>query len=367
MSSQEQHAALLLNSLNEIGPARIRSLLKKFGSCRAALDAGVAAWVGVPLFDDRLLASIELNMAVASKEADDDMNFALRSGVKILLSHCGPYPALLSHISYPPPVLYVLGEDISVERPAVALVGSRRCSYYGEKMAGSIAEGLAAAGVTTVSGLARGVDTIVHEATLKSGGKTWAVIGSGLAAIYPPENIALAKRVESLGAVISEFPLRTRPFPGHFPRRNRIIAGLSTATVVIEGGEKSGSLITARLAAEEGRDVLAVPGPVTSPLSAAPNRLLQSGAALVQSAGDVLIEIGILKLKTGSAGTAPTERKDMPPRYHALLDFLSAEPVPREILARRLRAEANQLSSLLFEMEMKGLIRTVTGGCVIRT
>jgi len=367
MSIQERQAALLLNSINEIGPARFQSLIKKFGSCQAALAAGIQAWSGVPFFDSRTISNVEATIDDARRGAEKDWNQAEKWGAKIYLSHLGPYPKLLAQITYPPPVLYVQGEDIAVDRPAIAMVGSRRCSYYGEKMALRIAAGLAEAGVTTVSGLARGIDTFVHQATIDGGGKTWAVIGSGLSMVYPPENKALADLIVGAGAIISEFPMATRPFPKHFPRRNRIIAGLTLGTLVIEGGEKSGSLITARLAAEEGRDVFAVPGPATSALSVAPNRLLQSGAALVQSAEDLLFEMG-LPIKKGCMGPGPDPiRKDLPEPYLSLLSFLGAEPVPREFLAQRLNQEASQLSSLLLEMELKGLIRSVSGGSVLKT
>ncbi len=365
--SKEHHAALLLNSIPEIGPARFQSLLKVFPSCAAALEAGVKSWMTVPLFDTNTINNIEANLPASYRSAEEDWNLVQKTGTRLYFSHMGEYPPLLSQIVYPPPVLYVQGGNISEGVPAIALVGSRRCSYYGEKMACRIAAELAEAGVTTVSGLARGIDTVVHKSTLQSGGKTWAVIGSGLAQIYPPENKPLAIEIEKAGALISEFPMMTRPFPSHFPRRNRIIAGITRGTVVIEGGEKSGSLITARLAAEEGRDVFAVPGPATSTLSIAPNRLLQSGACLVQSADDILMEIGLPPKRVGVSLEELIDSEKIPEHYRSLLGILGEEPVSREFLAQRLNREASQLSSLLLEMELKGLIRSVSGGGVLRT
>lgn len=367
MSVQEQQATLLLNAIPEIGPARFQSLIKEFGSSAAALAAGVKSWAHIPLFEPKTIVDIETNLAESSRHAERDWAVVQSTGTRLYFLHMGVYPELLSKITYPPPVLYVQGDDMIGNAVAIALVGSRRCSYYGEKMAKQIAAELAEAGITTVSGLARGIDTFVHTATLDAGGRTWAVIGSGLSHVYPPENKVLAARIEKAGSLISEFPMATTPFPSHFPRRNRIIAGLTRGTVVIEGGEKSGSLITARLAAEEGRDVFAVPGPATSILSVAPNRLLKSGAALVQSADDILAEIGLERKSGTPILEFEQEQKLWPEPYRILLDLLGTEPVPKDYLARRLNKDASQLSSLLLEMELKGLIRSVSGGGVLKT
>jgi len=202
-------------------------------------------------------------------------------------------------------------------------------------MALRLAVDLAEAGVTTVSGLARGIDTHVHKATLEAGGKTWAVVGCGLSRVYPPENRGLAELIEKSGAVVSEFPMDTRPFPANFPRRNRVIAGLSLGTVVVEGSDKSGSLITARLAAEEGRDVFAVPGSVNSVLSAAPHRLLQMGAVMVQSSGDILAEIG--QGARGREETRGAAGREVPETYRPVLALLSEDPILKELLADRLK------------------------------
>lgn len=367
MSNQELGASLLLNAIDELGPARFHGLIRKFGSALEAFSAGFSSWHEVPMFDRSLINEIEKKLPLTRKKAEEDWKLVAANNVRIYLSHSGPYPSLLQKIAYPPPVLYVRGEDISLERPSIALVGSRRCSYYGEKMAVLLSSDLARAGITTVSGLARGIDTHVHKSTLEAGGKTWAVIGSGLCKVYPPDNIKLSQLIEKSGALISEFSMNTQPFPGNFPRRNRIIAGLTLGTVVIEGGEKSGSLITARMAAEEGRDVFAVPGPVTSDLSKAPNRLLQTGAIMVQSVEDILREMGLTSQASGVVEGPASVQPPMPAAYRALLQFLGEEPVPKETLALRLNKEANQLSSLLLEMELRGLIRCVSGGCVLKT
>lgn len=367
MDTQELQASLLLNAVKDIGPARYQALIKKFGAAQIALASGVDAWGEIPLFDADTLVHIESAWGVASARAEADWRLVEKQKIRVYLWQQGPYPRLLKEISHAPPVLYVKGEDVAIERPAVALVGSRRCSFYGEKIARQFAAELAQAGVTTVSGLARGIDTHVHKATLDAGGKTWAVVGCGLSKVYPPENRALAQMIEEGGAIISEFPMGTMPFPANFPRRNRIIAGISLGTVVIEGGDKSGSLITARLAAEEGRDVFAVPGAVTSPLSAAPNQLIHMGAAMVRSAAEILREVGLESLiKSFSQAHLETLPAAVLEMYQPVLELLTEEPVPREILAQRLNKEPSVLSSLLLEMELKGLVRSAPGGSVIK-
>ncbi len=368
MFTEEVYASLLLNSIPEIGPKRFQSLIEIFGSAHSALKARATNWRSVPFFEQHILEKIESQFVDIQRAAENDLEVVNRSGVKVFLAHQGDYPALLKQTVNPPPVLYVKGADILAQQPAIAMVGSRRCSYYGEKMATTLAGDLSAFGITTISGLARGIDTFAHRASLAAGGETWAVIGAGLSRIYPPENSNLAAEIEKRGAIISEFPMATRPLPANFPRRNRVIAGFAQATIVIEGTARSGSLITARLAAEQGRDVFAVPGPVTSPLSEAPHQLLQMGAAMAVSAEQVLRDLGIsvqkqaamaIDKRTGDARHSETFRR--------VLSFLGEETVPREILAQKLNCTTSQLSSLLLQMEMAGIIRSVPGGGVLKS
>jgi DNA processing protein len=270
---------------------------------------------------------------------------------------------LLKEISAPPLVLYAIGDDITDAVRAVAIVGSRACTHYGEKIARRLSEDFSAAGVVTVSGMARGIDTRVHSATLASGGRTWAVVGSGLLMNYPPENRTLAERIAHQGAVISEFPMATKPHPSNFPRRNRIIAGLTAATIVVEGAETSGALITARIAAEEGRDVFAVPGPAGSVQSRAPHRLLRNGAALVESAEDVLTELGwsagiLLRVDPSVMLASPDLAR--------VIDAVSDVPMDRDELLERIRLDVKTAVPLLVQLEMQGLIRTLPGGKLIK-
>ncbi len=354
---EEVLSSLALNDLLGLGPVRFRQLIETFGSASSAI-ASAADWGAIPGFIPSGEFTSDIGPALARARVDEEL--ARRENVQILFAHQGPYPTLLRTISGPPPVLYVLGKDLCAYERAVAIVGSRRSTYYGDKMARQLSEGLAAAGVITVSGLARGIDTRVHTATINAGGKTWAVVGSGLSKLYPPENRELAQKISEKGAVISEFPMATKPHPSNFPRRNRIIAGLSQGTVVVEGSVTSGSLITARLAAAEGRDVFAVPGPATSPLSRAPHLLIKQGAMMVESVEDILSELGWNPPMFSPAVEGSPETVD--PCLAALTDV----PVSREEFLARSGMDAGAAASKLVELELNGLIKTLPGGKLVR-
>ncbi|MDD5210267.1 MAG: DNA-processing protein DprA [Elusimicrobiales bacterium] len=228
-------------------------------------------------------------LVAQTKEADPDQELlaAEKAGVTVLTVLDEAYPELLKKIYDPPLVIYVRGDLKSV--PAAAIVGTRKATPYGLRTAARLAGELAASGVAVASGLARGIDTAAHQAAVEAGGVTWAALGTGLNDIYPWENKKLANRiVEAGGALISEFPMDKGPLPANFPRRNRIISGLSLATVVVEGGFESGALITAKFALDQGREVLAVPGPLDSPMSRGPNHFIKNGAYLAENAADIV-------------------------------------------------------------------------------
>ncbi len=365
--SDEEYSSHRLNYIKSLTPPYLAELLTKFGSAAAAIQAGPQSWAEV-FKEDRVLEWIESEFFASLREADEDWDLIQKEKIRIYIRHSGPYPLLLKEISAPPLILYVRGDDICEHPMALAVVGSRRCSYYGQKMAGEISRDLARLDIVTVSGLARGIDSVVHEETLKMGGRTWAVLGCGLARCYPPENRKLFDSIAEQGAVISEFPLRKMPFPGNFPRRNRIIAGLTHGTVVVEGTVKSGSLITARLAVGEGRSVFAVPGQVTSPLSGASHYLIQQGAKLIQSVGDIAEELPAPWPEKWQVlqKAPPQNQPNFPPEVKAILNFLEEGPLPKEILAQRLSSPGMELAPLLFEMEIQGLVRVLPGGLLTR-
>lgn len=275
---------------------------------RAAFFAECSAAEAVAAFRDRFGPATP----EAAERARQWRRRAGEAGRSLLgLSGAG-YPPLLAEIAVPPIALEAAASDPGVPAllaaPAVAIVGARRATPYGIGVAEALAAGLAEAGFTVVSGLARGVDAAAHRAALAAGGRTVAVLGSALDCLYPPEHRDLARRCAASGAVVTEFPPGTKPLPHHFPRRNRIIAGLSLATVVVEAAERSGSLSTARHAADSNREVFAVPGPIGAPLSAGCNALLRSGAGLVTGVEDILEELGVPAPATASADPAAAPR-----------------------------------------------------------
>jgi DNA processing protein len=259
------------------------------------------------------------------------------------------YPPRLATLADPPPLLLVRGEVAALAGPAVAIVGSRAASAYGIAAARSLAAGLAQAGIVVVSGLARGIDAAAHRAALEAGGRTVAVQACGPELVYPPEHRALAGRIAAQGALVSELPPGSPPLAQHFPLRNRLISGLSDALVVVEARERSGSLISARHALDQGIDVLAVPGPIDSPTSAGTNRLLRDGAAPALGPEDVLEALG-RAAPQGERAAAESEPAD------PVLAALRHEPATRDELARRLALEPERLALALLEHELEGRV-----------
>lgn len=285
--------------------------------------------------------------------------------ISLLFYTDGDYPDQLKNIFDPPPVLYLLGDRSSLDEVPVALVGARRASPYGLHVAESLARELSAAGVGVVSGMARGIDTAAHRGALKGRGKTVAVLGCGVNVVYPRENAGLMKEIAAAGAVVSEFPPGSQPEPWHFPVRNRVISGLSRIVVVVEAAEKSGALITANVALEQGRDVMAVPGHITARLSRGPNLLIKQGAAPVLSAVDIMDELGMGVLfppqpEEPAGGLKLTEDETL------LYNEISLEPVSIEALVQNCGLPANRVMTALMYLEMKGLVKQIPGRLYVR-
>jgi DNA processing protein len=271
------------------------------------------------------------------------------------------YPVALTTIFDPPSVLWVRGSTAPLNLPAVAVVGARAASEYGLSVATRLARDLAAAGLVVVSGMARGVDSAAHRGALAAGGTTVAVLGSGADVLYPPEHASLADDITQSGAVVSELVAGTPPLPQFFPMRNRIISGLSRAVVVIEAGDKSGSLITARLALEQGREVLAVPGNVLTGRNRGGHGLLRDGAKIVESADDILEELGMARPASAA------ERRRGGRTSDPVLDCMTAgEPSDLDAIAERTGLAPTRLLPRLFELELQGAIARVGGGRFVR-
>ncbi len=285
------------------------------------------------------------------------------------------YPALLREIPDPPPALFLQGDPALLSNPQLAVVGSRNPSPGGRETAWEFARFLAAAGITVTSGLAIGIDGAAHEGALAGGGETIAVTGTGLDRVYPARQLPLAHQIAEQGALVTEFPPGTPPLPANFPRRNRIISGLSLGTLVVEAALKSGSLITARLAAEQGREVFAIPGSIHNPLARGCHALIRQGAKLVETAGDIMEELaallGSLSLSAAPADKAPKndmERSvELDPEYLHLLEQIGFDPVTVDKLVERSGLTATAVSSMLLLLELEGHVSSAPGGRYCRT
>lgn len=336
-----------------IGATRLAALIEYFGGIAEAWHASPGALRASGLGSR---ASDALIATRARISLDAEMERVELAGVHFLTLEDDDYPRLLREIPSPPLVLYVRGTLQPSDEAAVAIVGTRRVTSYGREMSHRIASELASAGVTIVSGLARGVDGVAHLATLEAGGRTVAVLGCGLDTIYPPEHRALAGRITESGALVSEFPLGTRPDAANFPVRNRIISGLSLGIVVIEAPLKSGALITANFAADHGRTVLAVPGSALSSASAGTIQLLRDGATIATNGSDVLaaLDLGTRQIEMDVRQALPTNDLE-----RAVLDFLGSEPKHIDEIAIESGFQIGTLSAQLLQMQLKGLVRNV--------
>jgi len=345
-----------------IGPVRLRTLLNHFA------DDVVAAWHASP-GTLRALGIDQRTIAMFLKlrdrlDLDAEWRRVQDAGVTVLTWESQAYPPLLKSIAHPPSVLYVRGELSAADEWALGVVGTRQASPYGREVTRTLVTGLVAAGVTIVSGLAYGIDTMAHRAALDAGGRTLAVLGSGVDIIYPYENRGLAEQIVRNGALISEYPLGAKPEARNFPPRNRIISGLSLGVLVVEGSTRSGAMITAAYALEQGREVFAVPGSILSRNSGGPSFLIQQGAKLVTDVQDILEELNL-----NMVAQQREVRQALPnnPTEAHLLQFLSAEPMHVDDLGRVAGLPIHEVTSTLTLMELKGIVRQVGSMCYVAT
>jgi len=355
-----------LSAIPGVGPTRIRSLVAHFKSIENIFNASLKQLT--------LVDGIELKTAKNIKEfsnykyGEQQINRASQEGVDIIDFWDERYPENLKRIYDPPAFLFVKGKLLKQDKFAISIVGTRLPSSYGKLVAEKLAKELAQKGLVIVSGLARGVDTICHWAAIRAGGRTLSVLGSGLDRIYPGENKKLAEKIVQNGALISEFPMGTGPDAVNFPRRNRIIAGLTLGTIIIEAGLKSGALLTANYALEQNREVFAVPGNINSPKSMGTNQLIKNGAKLISSVNDILIELEpqlkqFLKEDEKQKIKLPDDLSDMEKK---LLCILTHEPIHIDKLSGMMgRSTAETLSALL-PLEFRDLVKQLPGKLFIR-
>ncbi|MFQ6671918.1 MAG: DNA-processing protein DprA [Candidatus Tectimicrobiota bacterium] len=365
----ERYWWIALNCVPDVGSITTHSLLEAFGSPRRIFRASKEALQAVDGVGPKLARRIAtfpveevLEREVAALE---------EAGITLCTLHAEDYPEPLKTLYDPPPVLYVRGTLMASDSLAIAVVGTRRPTAYGRSVTERIAGELAALGFTVVSGLARGIDGLAHEAALSAGGRTLAVCGHGIDLVYPAEHRPLAEAIAERGALLSEFPLGTRPVPHNFPRRNRLIAGLALGTVVVEAASDSGSLITARCAMEQGREVFAIPGPVTTGTSQGAHRLIQQGATLAEGVDDIIeaLPLHIRAMLEGRLGGEDGRSPQPQPRAAptpsaprvsaeegALLALIQNEPRSIDRIIEESGVAPSAVSGLLVQLELKGLV-----------
>ncbi len=369
---------LKLIRADRVGPSTFTKFIKHFGSVDRALGASVSELAKIDGVGLKIAERIATTRA--KFDAASELELAQKLGVWIISLDDERYPPVLKQIYDPPPVLYIKGNLTRQDNLCISIVGSRRCSLYGQEQSSRFAHFLSSAGFTICSGMARGIDTAAHQGALSAGGRTIAVQGCGLANIFPPENKKLFELIAESGACISELPLRYEPFSENFPPRNRIIAGLSLGTIVVEAGLNSGALITARAALEYNREVMAVPGKIDSPLSKGAHQLIKQGAKLIESVADVTETLGYigeqLQDHVSAAATKASESMErslfdasnlkLSGDERKTYDCLNKEPLHIEQIIADTELTAGSVNAALISLRLKGLIKQLPGSLFVK-
>lgn len=357
---------IALNAVKGLGPVRIKQLLSHYESPEAVFKESSSGLKKAGLLPDGIG---QIHNPKLLQWAQEQLDKAQKQHIHILTLADDEYPPLLREIFAPPPVLYIKGSKESFSPHSIAVVGTRHHTTYGKNAAAIIVEGLAKSTITVISGLALGIDSIAHKTCVEQGGTTIAVLGCGVDTCYPPSNGKLAEHIEKQGAIVSEFPLGTRPLAYNFPRRNRIISGLSAGVVVVEAAKKSGSLITAHYAMQQGRDVFAVPGSIFSEKSIGTFNLIKTGATPVQSAQDILecIEIVTHTLRPETISRVTQFSPELlNAEERPVVETLSDEPQRIDQISERVKKTTGSLFSILLNLELKGVIKQVAGQQYVR-
>ncbi len=356
MNASSPEALLALFSIPGIGPALMRKLIGGLGSAEAVLDSSPRQLMQLEGIDKKRAQLIK--GSVNEDFVKRQLNYLRQTRARLISYWDEAYPRSLKAIYDPPAFLFVEGDAALMEAPSLAIVGTRVPSEYGKQVTHSLAGELSRRGFVIASGFARGVDTVAHKAALSAGGKTLAVLGNGLDVIYPSENRALLPAFERQGVRISEYPFGTKPDSGNFPKRNRIISGLSRGVLVVEAGEKSGALLTAMYALDQNREVFAVPGPISSPKSAGTNNLIKQGAKLVESVDDILVELEGLSFP-GKKEERPEPALEEPAL--SIYRFLADEPRHIDQIALKCGLSPSEALSQLLILELNGHVRQLAG------
>jgi len=366
LKNSEINDWLTLKAIPGISDNLYKRLIEKFGSPEEVLKAEEKDLALVPEIKRDVVRTIREKRVPASSADRDvakELELIKRHKIDIITLNDVSYPPSLKAIYDPPPLLYAKGKIKKEDKNAIAIVGSRRATTYGRLTAQRLSAQLAAQRITIVSGMARGIDSEAHKGALAVGGRTIAVLGCGIDVVYPPENRALEEKIASSGAVITEFPFGTRPFAGNFPKRNRIISGLSIGVIIVEAAQKSGALITARLALEQGREVFAVPGSTTSPYSKGTHNLIKEGAKLVEDIDDILeelrplIEIRMEKGKESQDSLRPLLSKE----EEIIYNLVTQEPKHIDLLIQESKLSAQKVTGILMNLQLKRLVKELSG------
>lgn len=360
MTSQDFYQLLLLASIPGIGHAKIRTLVNKFGSAEKVMAAPLHQLIATEGFDQKTAEKVLDPTQRDADFVDDQLKQMDEYDVRPVTIWDEDYPENLKNIFDPPAFLFVRGTLGESDRYSVAIVGTRDCTPYGKWMTETLAQELALRGITVVSGLARGIDTVAHKAALQNGGRTLAILGSGVDRIYPAENFKLAMQITEHGALISDYPMRTGPDAVNFPGRNRIISGISLGSVIVEAGEKSGALITSEYALEQNREVFAVPGNVNVPQSRGPHKLIRNGAKLVESVDDILIE---LEHKLQPLTKPAKKEKFLQLNFHeqSVYDCIANDPRHIDQISKTANLSVSETLSHLLSLELMGAVKQLSG------
>ncbi len=360
----ERECTIALNTVESMDPARFTRLIRRFGSAKGVLGAS----------EDALCAVEGIGPVTAGKIVElrdgrklrEELCEAARLRIDVVTASDPGYPEPLMNIHDPPPVLYIKGRILPADALSLAIVGSRHPTRYGRAATWLVAGGAAGAGFTVISGMARGIDSEAHRAALESGGRTIAVLGSGLDVVYPPENAKLAHEIAGNGAVASERSLGTRPFGQNFPARNRIISGLALGVVVVEATERSGALITADLALSQGREVFSVPGDIRSPLSRGTHMLIRQGATLVEGMNDIASALGIEIARVCSRGQGGAGAL-LSAHERRVLASMGFQAASADDIVNETGLEARDVAVALVSLELRGLVQRALDGYVRRS